>query len=367
MSLCGFSTACEDPPREPKDAVPSYVVETTRVPLRLELESPTAFAFAPRSDGATLVWAAPTSKKQIQKLRLSRGGSALGGPSVVVQNDTDGGLVTDLVATPVANGLAVAWVERLKNEARLRAALYDGRQAASAFDLGPAWHTNKTVRGNVAVARDRDQALVFARGQSEACVSPGERECFGFSLHRIAEEASQARGLPLSVPVPCDQNSAHLRVENGGWFYGVCTVSDGERVTTLFDIQFNPEYARAERLLPGCQPLGIVVRNSKPWLVGRCGDKRLGVKLPAGKGKPVDLGATSLSCLGRKLRLNSGASAEPLEAGRTDLGPLLPADLTEKLEQAVYTGTSLLLARGEGKELLLVRHACVPRGSKQKN
>jgi hypothetical protein len=277
-----------------------------------------------------------------------------------VQADADGGAPTDLVATEVEAGLAVAWVERLKGEARLQAVLHGRNAPGIAFDLGPAWHTEKAVRGNVVVARDRDRALVFARGQSEPCASPGERECFSFGFHRISSEASEPRGLPLSVPVPCDRYSAHLSVHDGGWYYGVCTALGGKRVTTLFDIQFDPEYARAERLLPGCQPLGIVVRGKAPGLVGRCGEKRRAVQLAGAGGLtvPVDLSPARFECAGRKLEIILGDEREPLETSRTDLAPLLPDSLTRRLEQIVYTGNSLLVARSEGQNLTMHRHAC---------
>jgi len=362
--------ACEENTGEP-DGRPnaSYVVESTRAELAgVALASATAFAFAARADGATLVWAPPGERTEIRELRLSRGGHAMGGSSRVVETDTAGGVVTDLVARRVGTGLAVAWVERLKEEARLQAALDDHKGPSTVFDLGPAWHTEKAVRGNVALAAERDSALVFARGQSEPCVSPGERECFSFGLHRIGSEASRARGLPLSVPVPCEQYSAHLSVREGGWYYGVCTALNGERVTTLFDIQFNPEYARAERLLPGCQPLGIVHRGKDPWLLGRCGEKRRGVRL-VGAGEPpapLELNPARFECAGRNLQIVVGDEPESLETSRTDLGPLLPDALTRRLEQVVYTGNSLLVARSEGQKLIVERHACAPKAQARK-
>jgi hypothetical protein len=367
LSCC--STACEDAGQNDASQAgdasdgPTFTIETTRVGLPdLRLASATAFAFASRSDGATLVWAPPGEKTTIRGLRLSRGGNPLGGTALVAQAGVEGGVVTDLVATPAADGLAVAWVQRLANEARLQAALKEESRSAAVFDLGPAWHTQKTVRGNVAVAADGDHALVFARGQSEPCVSPGERECFAFGLHRIGSTASRPRGLPLSVPVPCERNSVQLSVSGGRWFYGVCTAAEGKRVTTLFDIQLNPEYARAQTLLPGCQPLGIVARGSTPWLVGLCKEKRLGVELGKNATEPVELGTLELRCVGRKLALGLDGPSEPLPAGRTDLGPLLPARVLGGLQQAVYTGSSLLVAHSEGGSLQLVRHACVAGG-----
>ena len=51
--------------------------------------------------------------------------------------------------------------------------------------------------------------------------------------------------MPLSVPVPCSQYSTLLAVIEGRWHYGVCTLHEDAPVTTVFNIQFDPEYAAA--------------------------------------------------------------------------------------------------------------------------
>ena len=66
-------------------ALPRYVVEDKRFNVEgVRVDSPTAFAFVARADGADLVWAPPPGGPLLKRLRLSRQGRSLGAAEDVV-------------------------------------------------------------------------------------------------------------------------------------------------------------------------------------------------------------------------------------------------------------------------------------------
>jgi hypothetical protein len=254
------------------------------------LATPTAFDLVPSASGATLsfVEAAP---RRIVRLELDANGVARGGPVLALDADAMAGEPSDLASSRVGGRLAVAWVEREGPKARVRAAWAqaEGLNAAAptkVLELGSAWAAPRTARGNLVVAVRGDRALVFARGEQAACVDPDQRTCFGFSFHELAADRAIPTGLPLTVPVPCMDHSAMLAVVGGRWHYGVCTDTGTSPMTTVFTIERNPEYGRADRLLQGCRPRGAVVFGGAAWLVGDCQGSRRAVRV-AGREVPL--------------------------------------------------------------------------------
>ncbi|HEY6722415.1 MAG TPA: hypothetical protein VI197_00250, partial [Polyangiaceae bacterium] len=230
---CGFSVlasscACDEraPTLQPQPSQPrTHEPSSSALAVRAELASPTAFDLIASFDGAKLVWAARGDSFEVLEQPLAKDGRLKGGAARLAVGAARG-RATDLVAAQLDRGVAVAWVEQLGDEARASALLSDARGASQIADLGAAWPTTTVHRGNLALAAARDYALVFLRGTEEPC-SEGQRQCFGFGLYRLeAEGALNARGLPLSVPVPCSEYSTLLSIVEGRWHYAVCTLAE---------------------------------------------------------------------------------------------------------------------------------------------
>jgi hypothetical protein len=268
------------------------------------------------------------------------------------------GRATDLVAAQLDRGVAVAWVEQLGTEARASAFISDARRAPEVVDLGAAWPTRTQQRGNIALAGGREYALVFVRGAEEPCAE-GQSQCFGFGLYRLSpEDAANARGLPLSVPVPCSEHSTSLAIVEGRWHYAVCTLLATAPVTTVFNIQFEPEYAAAEQLLEGCRPLGLFEHAAQVWLGADCAGKR---RITNASGTPRtshDLSKLALDCASDEPTLRGGDFALRLGTPRGQLHTLLGLPWVPAQGRAVWTGAALVVASEHEGNVRLTRHAC---------
>jgi hypothetical protein len=267
------------------------------------------------------------------------------------------GDISDLAAAWVKHELAVGWVEREGAKARVRAAW---ASTGRVFELGPAWIAPRTARGNLAVAARADAALVFARGGEAACVEGGRHGCFGFSFHELRGDRVEPTGLPLSVPVPCTDNSTALAVAGGRWHYGVCTDSGQRPVTTMFTIQRDPEYARADTLLEGCEPEGTFDWDGSAWLVAACEARRRAVRLGTEpkRAEYLELGSVRLECTGGALRLRARGFELALDRPRGALQVILPAAIAPRGARATWTGRTLLVAATLGDELRLSATSC---------
>lgn len=331
--------------------------KATALALRAELASPTAFDLIATLDGAKLVWAERGDGFRLLEQPLAKDGQLKGTAARLAAGEARG-RATDLVAAQLDRGVAVAWVEQLGNEARASALVSDARAPSEIADLGAAWPTGTVHRGNVALAAARDYALVFVRGTEEPC-SEGQRQCFGFGLYRLeAAGVLNARGLPLSVPVPCSEYSTLLSIVEGRWHYAVCTLAESAPVTTLFNIQFEPEYAAAEQLLAGCRPLGLFEHDRDVWLSADCAGKRKTIR---GSGAPRtthDLSELVFDCGPSGPRLTGGGFELRLGAPRTGLHTLLGAPWVPPRARAVWTGGALVAAVEQSGSVRLTRYAC---------
>ena len=360
ITLAGVSVACDE---DVAQSSPSKTEPLARGPsssplaLRAVLASPTAFDLIATFDGAKLVWASKSDGFELLEQPIGRDGRLKGGVAELAGGGARG-RVTDLVAAQLDRGVAVAWVEQLGNEARASATVSDGRGAHEIVDLGAAWPTRTVHRGNLALAGAREYALVFVRGTEEPC-SEGQKQCFGFGLYRLeATGAANARGLPLSVPVPCSEYSTLLSVVEGRWHYAVCTLADAAPVTTLFNIQFEPEYAAAEQLLKGCRPLGLFEHDREVWLSADCDGKR---RVTRGSGTlraTHELSGLVFECGSGQPRLRSGDFELRLAAPRSHVHTLLGPPWVPERARAVWTGAALVVASADRGGVSLTRYAC---------
>jgi len=327
-----------------------------------ELSSPSAFELVANADGLHLLWAnAKQAPGWLQQVDLAQGGSARARRSLPVPARTLG-KVTDLSATFVAEGLALGWVEQGMNEARAAATLLVDTRPPALVDLGPAALSAESARGNIAIVAEqaRGRALVMWRGLEAPCVEPQSAPCVGFTFQRLGAGTAETTGLPLSVPVACASHSVELAVSPGRFHYGVCTREGAEPVTTMFSIQYAPEYARAEPLLKGCLPLGTVDAAGQPWLVADCHGKRRAVPVPLSdeKVQPEYVDALAISCTPERAELRQGRFVATLREPRADLQPILPANLLPTGARAGWSGKSLIVAYLAGSRLETRAYAC---------
>ena len=330
---------------------------------RKQLDTPTAFELTPSNDGATLVWAPAAAKDgALFGVDLDGAGRPKATARSLIPTSAVHGDISDLAVAWVKHELALAWVERDAAKARVRAAWASG--GGRVFELGSAWVAPRTARGNLVIAARGDAALIFARGDEAACIEPGRRGCFGFSFHELHGDRVEATGLPLSVPVPCTDGSTALAVVGSRWHYGVCTDTGKRPVTTMFSIQREPDYARADTLLEGCEPAGMLNYEGAAWLIGDCEGQRRAVRLGREdeRAESLDLRGTRLDCAGGAARLRAAGFDLALDEPRGGLHALLPAELAPRGARAVWTGRALLVATTLGEELRVTSHVC--RGDK---
>jgi hypothetical protein len=199
---------------------------------------------------------------------------------------------------------------------------------------------------------------VFARGDEAACIDASQHGCFAFGFHELDATRAVATGLPMSVPVPCTDHSASLVVRGTRFHYGVCTDSGKGPVTTLFSIQRDPEYARADSLLEGCTPTGTFVWHDAAWLVADCEGGRRAGRIGDDPPEFLDLHAPRLECTSRKLRVRAPSLELALEEPRAGLSPLLPPDVAPSGARAAWTGRALVVASSFAERLRVTVRTC---------
>lgn len=321
------------------------------------LSTPTAFELTASPRGATLIWApAARAGGAVQKRELDAAGVVQASSEVVLATGVDGD-VADLTGAWVGTRLGLAWLERKGPAARVRAA-WAGASGAP-FELGAAWSGPRMSRGNLVMAARGDKALVFARGSSVACIDPAKQQnCFAFGFHELEATRAVPTGLPMSVPVPCNDNSAALAVVGERFHYGVCTETASRPVTTLFSIQHDPEYARADTLLEGCTPYGTFVWRSAAWLVADCEGGRRAARIGDDPQEFLELRGLRLECRSGSMRVRAPSLDLALDEPRSGLAPLLPPDVAPSGARAAWAGRALVVATSFADTLRLTRRSC---------
>jgi hypothetical protein len=328
-----------------------------------EQSSASAFALVARPNGLHLIWAsAAPGPDWLYEAELGNSGERryAARPLKVAAHTL--GKVTDLAATSWGGQLALAWLEQGASEARAQASVYDADKAPAVLDLGPAALVAEAARGNIAIAPEpeRGRALVLWRGLEAPCVNAQTGPCTGFTFRRIGNGVADATGLPLSVPVPCASHSVQLATAAGRFHYGVCTREGADPLTTMFSIQYDPEYARAEPLLKGCTPLGTVDAGDRAWLVGDCHGKRRAVPVPLmdEKVEVESIDHPTISCTAQRLELRQGRFALRLREPRAGLEAVLPAGFVPTGARAGWSGSTLLTVFKVGPRLETRAYGC---------
>jgi hypothetical protein len=329
----------------------------------VELGSPTAFELVARPNSLRLLWgSAQPGADWLYELELRQDGGAAGQARRLRLPARVLGRVTDLSASFVGNKLAVAWLEQGEREARAQAAVLEGTAPPTLLDLGPAALVAPAARGNLVLAAEptRGSALAMWRGLEAPCVGQHPGPCTGFSFRRLQGNSAEPTGLPLSVPVPCASHSVELATALGRFHYGVCTREGSEPVTTMFSIQYDPEYARAEPLLKGCLPLGTVDVDGRAWLVGDCHGKRRAVLVPLAdeRVEAENIDAPAIACTPQRAELSQGRFRLVLAAARDGLQAVIPPSMAPTGARVGWTGTTLVAAYANGSRLETRTFAC---------
>ncbi len=259
--------------------------------------------------------------------------------------------VSEVAAASLGADLDVVWVEKSAQGAHARGLLrpLQARGGAPLQDLNPVQEPIAAPRGNVALGSSDGHFLVLSRREKTACADSNQSDCIGFDLFRQEANGSARTGTPLAVPLPCEQNSVSFAVSGSRWYYGVCSRSTGKPLTTLFSIQSEPAYARADRILEGCLPLGATALGGDLVVIGDCGGQRQGLRVRGGNAALEEARVDRLEVvceLGKPLirQLGAGGLSLPLNERRDRLEAFLPPALSPPHARAVWTGEALLVA-----------------------
>lgn len=259
--------------------------------------------------------------------------------------------VSEVAAASLGADLDVVWVEKSAQGAHARGLLrpLQARGGAPLQDLNGVQEPIATPRGNVALGSSDGHFLVLSRREKTACADSNQSDCIGFDLFRQEAIGSARTGSPLAVPLPCEQNSVSFAVSGSRWYYGVCSRSTGKPLTTLFSIQSEPAYARADRILEGCLPLGATALGGDLIVIGDCGGQRQGLRVRGGNAAPEEARVDRLEVVcdaGKPLirQLGVGGLSLPLNERRDRLEAFLPPALSPPNSRAVWTGEALLVA-----------------------
>lgn len=259
--------------------------------------------------------------------------------------------VSEVAAASLGADLDVIWVEKSAQGAHVRGLLRPlaARGNSPLQDLNAVQEPIAAPRGNVAIGSSDGHFLVLSRRGRTACADPNQADCIGFDLFRQEPNGTGRTGSPLAVPLPCDQNSVSFAVSGGRWYYGVCSRSTGKAVTTLFSIQNEPAYARADRILEGCLPLGATALGGDLIVIGDCNGQRQGLRVRGGNAQLEEVRVDRLEVVcenGTPLirQLGSGGLSLPLSGRRDRLEAFLPLALSPLHSRAVWTGSALLVA-----------------------
>jgi len=281
--------------------------------------------------------------------------------------DAGGAQPTIAEVAAVADGaeLALAWIESSGNQAHARGLVRGiaGDNRGPIVDLGAVQTPLSVPRGNLALASSDGHFSVLARGAKTPCIEPTENDCVGFAFLRLEASGKSPQGLPLTVPLPCEENSVSFAVAGTRRYYGVCSRATGKPITTLFSIQTEPEYARADRILEGCLPEGALSIDGELVVVGNCAGERRAVRIRRGNADPEEVRVERLdaSCqAGLPLIRQIGVGGLHLTlSGRRDrLEAFLPDALRLPRARAVWTGQTLLVAGLVGRSITLKGYQC---------
>jgi hypothetical protein len=336
-----------------------------KIPLRAT-DAPAAFDLTASTDGAVLVWAAPRAVEAGLRVQRFDVHGVARGPSRRIDVSKSGpGRVLEVAAASSGQTLSVGWVSAEGRTGRAFASSGDLESGAFAAPslLGGLEVGSSTRRGNLALAvRSGAAPLAFTRRGEEMCGERNAGPCTAFGFHALEAGGPAPRGLPLSVPATCDVGVAGLIVVQDRWHYGVCALKSGRRVTTVFSVESERQYARADELMPGCIPLGMTRVKSELVLGADCGGEWRGARLRRDDAPATQIESElELACDRGQLTLRARGGPEfsaTLEGPLEHLEALLPPRRFGSGARALWTGSAVLIASSDGSGVTLRRDEC---------
>ena len=268
--------------------------------------------------------------------------------------------VVEVVAELEADRLAVAWVERDQLVVRTRAVRGDasGHAFSRPTDLPERpFVPSAAPRGSVVLAAADGHVDVLYRETDGPCEGSGSARCARFARARVGE-GSPARGLGWSLPEACARPLVGAAMAGEVHHHALCAVDRGHPATTVFAIQFEPQYAHAEKVLAGCEPLGLTPFGDAVAVMSDCPEGRRGVRVGDGGRSLQPLEGGEVVCREGRPLIRWGSHEQPLAEPRGGLAPLLPHPLAGPWDSAVWTGEALLIAHQRGAEAVVRRFAC---------
>ncbi|MFW6050209.1 MAG: hypothetical protein ACODAU_03485, partial [Myxococcota bacterium] len=275
--------------------------------------------------------------------------------------------IVEVAAGAGGGRLGVAWVLRHGTGA-LQALAARADAAATTFgppvDLGASEGGSASRRGRVAVAvSDAGDVDVLFRTTDGPCGDDVRGEtCARF---RHWQPGGERRGIPLVVPGVCSPPIAGSLFHGGRWYFGLCAAGeDGRPTTTLYGLQFEPEYAHAEPLLAGCRPQGVAPAPGGVLLAGRCDEGTRAVHVTEAGRQRAELGTVQRRAVCRGghpvlvIEGEGGGAELPLSGALDGLSPWLPKGAAPAGARAAWTGEALLVAAPLGGEVAVRRFEC---------
>jgi hypothetical protein len=315
-----------------------------------------------------LVWGQPREQagalfaQSLDALGLARGSARR------IAAVAQGAEVSEVAAAALDTQVGVAFIERDASEARTRALLYVPTDAeppeAIAIASSPADHARG--RGNLAAAATGGDTfrILYPAGKAD-CVESGQNACVGFGFRELGPGAREPGRPWLSVPQPCPEGAASVSGLPGRWFYAVCSWTHDTPSTMAYSINVDTYYARADEVLRGCTPLGMLALDANTLLLGAdCSAMRRAAQLTRDM-KPateIALDDVRLVCDGERAAITATGWSLPLEAPRDRLEVVLPAAIAPTGARAIWTGVALLVAHRQSDALELRRYVCVRGG-----
>jgi hypothetical protein len=377
LCMLGLAIACKrrapSPAPSPAASTARSVTATTSARDIADRHAVNAGAFdlVSTDGGAALAWAhggtRSLSLSLFDEMGAERRTEALYAEPPASRIPSSAANVVEVAAAARGNELGVAWLEQTGSAARTRGIVRpvtpSGSSAPTLVEVGAVLTPVSTPRGNLAITSSKDRFLVLSRGQKSDCIEATENDCVGFGFHRLDATGASAQNLPLTVPLPCDQNSVSFAVAGSRWYYGVCSRATGKPITTLFSIQTDPEYARADRILQDCLPLGALSQGDDLLVVGDCGGERRGVRVRGGNAETSELRVDRLDAMcdaGHPLihQLGPGGLSLVLDTPRDRLEAFLPPEYASTAARAVWTGQTLLVASWKSGLITVKGYRC---------
>jgi len=351
-------------------------IERPRLAAPRATSSGSAFDLAAVANGAIFVWGRPASTGGgVLALRLDEYGGSAGQDVVLFEPALPPGGASaeriaedalEIDATAARGSLGVVFVSRNAMTITVKSLLADVANLRSSQPtlLGATTRTTTAARGNLAIAADAEGDLhALVRLDEGECGDGSNVRCVHIGHAEVRAADARAVGVPLAVPAPCAGVVSGIAAVGSRLHYGVCSTHTGQPVTTVYTIESESAVARTEDVLPGCATDGFVVTGNELLVPGRCAGGRAGALLPASAQamRAMPMERMAIACEGRTPVITTedsiGATVR-LVAPLDRLEGMLPDNVAPEGSRAVWTGSTVLVARAIGGEVALHRFGC---------